>query len=132
MIIVQFTSRQNKICVLVLPSGGIVKLMRGRRVVMRVPLNGPVIRGPASHAVVPTGTYPGLHAHAQAPAVQLAVAFAGAVHGEQPVPHDATDVLSRQFVPQTWNPGLQVIEQPVARHVAVPLAAGVGHGVHAV
>jgi len=63
-----------------------------------------------------------LHATAQAPAVHATLPFVGTAHGEQELPHVATDVSSAQEVPQAWKPVLHAMPQVLATHVALPEA----------
>jgi hypothetical protein len=58
--------------------------------------------------------------------LQVAVPFAGAVHGVvHEAPHVATAVFDTQVPPQSWNPVLHAMPQAVPLQVAVPFA-GVG------
>jgi hypothetical protein len=63
----------------------------------------------------------------QAPAVHVAVAFAGVAHGVQFVPHDIGDALLTHVPPQSWKPVAHIVPHAPDTHVAtVPGGAGQG------
>jgi hypothetical protein len=70
-----------------------------------------------------------LQVNPHAPAVHVAVAFAGGAHGEHDAPQLAVLVLSTHVPPQLWKPVLHEIPHATPSHVAVPFA-GVEHAVH--
>lgn len=61
--------------------------------------------------------------------LQVAVAFAGGVHGLHEVaPHELVELLSTHWVPHLWKPGLQTKSHAMPVQIAVELGGGV-HGV---